>query len=499
MKKTNVAAGVIIALGVIWTGAAWLTGKQLESRMDELVQNANQRLNTYAPDSRLKLSYEDYHRGVFRSRARLVVQASSQTEDNSLLKPGQSIVFTETIDHGPFPFAQLRHLVLIPSMASVHSELENSDAAKALFALADNQSPVKADTRIGYSGATDTELDLQPLNYLNAQTGQRLASNGGKVNLSVDSKGDKIALDGNVDSLTLTIKNSLGEPVQFISNGLNLKANTHLAAEGVRVGDQQLQIEKLQATVNGAEAILLQKLAGNSSFDEHEGKIAGNVDYSVNNIAFKGNDFGSGRINVKLSQFDAAAVKNYSDSWNAQVKNLMNQPELANDPARYQATLNAIMLNELPKLLKGAPSISIAPLSWKNEKGESTFNLTSNFNDPASVVGEPQTLAAVVDRVLKNLSSKLVINMPMATEVMRNVGLAEGYSSDDAQKLADQQVKGMAAMGQMFHLTQQQDNNITTSLSYGNGQVNMNGNSLTLEQFLMRYVPVLPTSEGMPQ
>lgn len=34
MKKTNVAVGVIIALGVIWTGAAWFTGKQLESHID---------------------------------------------------------------------------------------------------------------------------------------------------------------------------------------------------------------------------------------------------------------------------------------------------------------------------------------------------------------------------------------------------------------------------------------------------------------------------------
>jgi uncharacterized protein YdgA (DUF945 family) len=31
MKKSLVAAGVIIALGVVWTGGAWYTGKQLES------------------------------------------------------------------------------------------------------------------------------------------------------------------------------------------------------------------------------------------------------------------------------------------------------------------------------------------------------------------------------------------------------------------------------------------------------------------------------------
>jgi uncharacterized protein YdgA (DUF945 family) len=32
MKKSLVAAGVIVALGVVWTGGAWYTGKQLEGR-----------------------------------------------------------------------------------------------------------------------------------------------------------------------------------------------------------------------------------------------------------------------------------------------------------------------------------------------------------------------------------------------------------------------------------------------------------------------------------
>ncbi len=40
MKKTLVAAGVIVALGVVWTGGAWFTGKQLENRIAEMVQQA---------------------------------------------------------------------------------------------------------------------------------------------------------------------------------------------------------------------------------------------------------------------------------------------------------------------------------------------------------------------------------------------------------------------------------------------------------------------------
>ncbi len=37
MKKTWVAVGVIVALGIVWTGGAWYTGKQLESRLGEMV------------------------------------------------------------------------------------------------------------------------------------------------------------------------------------------------------------------------------------------------------------------------------------------------------------------------------------------------------------------------------------------------------------------------------------------------------------------------------
>ena len=40
MKKTLVAAGVVIALGIIWTGGAWYTGKQLESRLGEMFSQA---------------------------------------------------------------------------------------------------------------------------------------------------------------------------------------------------------------------------------------------------------------------------------------------------------------------------------------------------------------------------------------------------------------------------------------------------------------------------
>ena len=499
MKKTKVAVGVIVALGVIWTGVSWFTGKQLESHMDEMLQNANAQLNAYAPNSRLTLSYQDYQRGVFSSKTKLVVQASSQTNDNPLLKPGQSIVLNETIDHGPFPFAQLKRGNLIPSMASVHTTLENTDAVKKLFELTDGKSLVTADTRVGYSGATNTALNLLAVDYNNAQTGDRLATNGGTLNISADSKGDKVSLDGEFSSIAVTSKNQVDMPVLFTLNGLKLNGDTHLSPEGVRVGDQSIALDKMNASINGQEGLSLEKLNTTSAFDNKDGKIGGTLDVNVGNITLQKQPFGEAKLAMKFAQFDAQAVKSFSDTYNAQMQDLLNQPGVVDDPIRYQASIQTILRNNLPTLLKGAPTLSIAPLSWKNDKGESSFNLNVGFNDPASVTGEAQSLGAAVDRVLKSLDGKLNINMPMATETMRHVGLAEGYQGDDAQKLADQQVKGLAAMGQMFRLTQQQDDNIVTSLQYGNGQVTMNGEKMTLEQFLSRYMLGGPTTEGMPE
>ncbi|MBP2171309.1 uncharacterized protein YdgA (DUF945 family) [Erwinia toletana] len=488
MKKTKIAVGVVVALGIIWTGGAWFTGKQLESHMDTLVQNANAQLNNIAPDSRLKVSYQDYQRGLFSSHAKLVVQASSQTEDNALLKPGQSIVLNETIDHGPFPFAQLKKFNLIPSMASVHTELENTEAVKGLFEVTKGVSVIQADTRIGYSGATASAITLLPLDYQNATSGQRFAWNGGTLNVDADAQGDKVSFDGNLDSVAITSKNQMGMPVLFTLNGLKATANTHLSPQGVRIGDQGIDLKKLTASVNGQEAVTLEGLKGNSRFDSDNKAVSGQIDYTLDNLKMQNQSFGQGKLAMKLSQFDGEALKTFSENYNAQVQALLNQPGIAEDPLRYQQGMNQILATNLPTLLKGDPIVTIAPLSWKNDKGESSFNLAVNFKDPATASGEAQNINQAADRVLKSLDGKLVISMDMATELMTHVAIAEGHSQEESARLAEQQVKGLAAMGQMFKLTTQQDNNIVTSLQYTSGQVTMNGEKMPLDQFLSRYM-----------
>ncbi|WP_243690040.1 DUF945 family protein, partial [Cronobacter sakazakii] len=96
MKKSLVAVGVIVALGVVWTGGAWYTGKQFEKHVGEMVAEANAQFKRSAPQAGLELSYQDYQRGLFSSHLQLVVKPAAGQQE-ALLKPGQSVVLEQVV------------------------------------------------------------------------------------------------------------------------------------------------------------------------------------------------------------------------------------------------------------------------------------------------------------------------------------------------------------------------------------------------------------------
>ena len=101
MNKSLVAVGVIVALGVVWTGGAWYTGKKIETHLEDMVAQANAQLKLTAPESNLEVSYQNYHRGVFSSQLQLLVKPISRERKSVGLKSGQSVIFNESVDHGP--------------------------------------------------------------------------------------------------------------------------------------------------------------------------------------------------------------------------------------------------------------------------------------------------------------------------------------------------------------------------------------------------------------
>ncbi len=495
MKKSVVAVGVIVALGVVWTGASWFTGKQLEGRLAEMVAQANSEIKRSAPEAGVELSYQNYQRGVFTSHMQLVVKPVAGNE-TAWLKPGQSVVLDEVVSHGPLPLAQLASFNLIPSMASVKTVLVNNDITKPLFDIAKNTSPFEIDTRIGYAGDTSSNIVLKALDYENGN--EKVAFSGGNFQLDADRDGNVFTLTGEAQSGLVNAVNEYDQKVQLTFNNLKADGNSRMTSFDERIGDQKISLEKLAIAVEGKEMGVLEGMDLNGKTDvSKDGKsINTQLDYNLKSLKVQNQDLGTGKLSLKIGNIDGAAWHEFSQKYSKESQALLTDAALKQNPEIYQQQAMAVLFNNLPILLKGDPVITVAPLSWKNSKGETSFNLSLFLKDPSTATGEPQTLAQEVDRTVKSLDSKLTIPMDMATELMTQVAKLEGYGDEDAGKLANQQVKGLAAMGQMFRITKLEDNTISTSLQYANGQVTLNGDKMPLEDFVGMFgMPAL----GMPE
>ncbi|MEX9252328.1 YdgA family protein [Pseudenterobacter timonensis] len=495
MKKSVVAVSVIVALGVVWTGAAWFTGKQLETRMAEMVAQANSEIKRTAPEAGLELSYQNYQRGVFRSHLQLVVKSVAGSQEG-WLKPGQSVVLNEVVDHGPFPLAQLKKFNLIPSMASVNTTLVNTEASKPLFDLAKGESPFEANTRITYGGDTRSDIDLKALNYENGD--EKVAFSGGNFQLDADKDGNVFKLTGEAQSGLVNAVNEYNQKVQLTFNNLKADGNSRLTSFDERIGDQKISLDKVAIAIEGKEMAVLEgmDLDGKSDIAKDGKTINSQLDYSLKSLKVQSQDLGSGKLSLKIGNIDGQAWHQFSQQYRAQSQALMADKTLMENPELYQQKAMEAFFGNLPLLLKGEPVITVAPLSWKNSKGESTFNLSLFLKDPAATTEAPQTLAQQLDRNVKSLDGKLAVPVDMATELMTQIAKLEGYNEDDAEKLASQQVKGLAAMGQMFRITTLEDNVIGTSLQYANGQVTLNGQKMPLEEFVGMFgMPTL----GLPE
>lgn len=495
MKKSVVAVSVIVALGVVWTGAAWFTGKQLETRMAEMVAQANSEMKRTAPEAGLELSYQNYQRGVFRSHLQFVVKSVAGSQEG-WLKPGQSVVLNEVVDHGPFPLAQLKKFNLIPSMASVNTTLVNTEASKPLFDLAKGESPFEANTRITYGGDTRSDIDLKALNYENGD--EKVAFSGGNFQLDADKEGNVFKLTGEAQSGLVNAVNEYNQKVQLTFNNLKADGNSRLTSFDERIGDQKISLDKVAIAIEGKEMAVLEgmDLDGKSDIAKDGKTINSQLDYSLKSLKVQSQDLGSGKLSLKIGNIDGQAWHQFSQQYRAQSQALLADKTLMENPELYQQKAMEAFFGNLPVLLKGEPVITVAPLSWKNSKGESTFNLSLFLKDPAATTEAPQTLAQQLDRNVKSLDGKLAVPVDMATELMTQIAKLEGYKEDDAEKLASQQVKGLAAMGQMFRITTLEDNVIGTSLQYANGQVTLNGQKMPLEEFVGMFgMPTL----GLPE
>ncbi|QRN36140.1 YdgA family protein [Pectobacterium brasiliense] len=502
MKKSLVAVGVIVALGAVWTGASWYTGKQMAQQIDGFTDTLNTKLKQAYPNAGLKVVYRDYKGGVFSSTLSYVLQADGSigtAEGAKILAPGEELVFNETVSHGPFPLAQLKKFNLIPAMASVHTELANTPAVKAWFELTKDKPFFTAETRVAYSGDTQSLVTLAPIDHQSPE--QKFSFSGAEalVDIGHDLRSSK--LDTTISSVKMERKNAWGQTENVDLTDFSIKGTNQKGKFDLDIGDGNLSFKAMTFTVEGGEPVTLNDFSLQSSATEDDKNLAGKLAVTLGSLVIGDRNLGSGNVNMSISQLDGAGTKQFVTAYQERVQKLLQDPAVM-DPDTYQHEVAMSVLQYLPQLLKGNPSIAISPISWKNSKGEGTFTLALDLTDPLQSTDKANdaTLSdeeKIIRQSVKKLDAKLNVPLDMLAELMVQAGPkpANDEEQKQATEMAQQQAKMMAGIGQMNQLSVTKDNAITSSLHYADGQIDFNGNKISLADFIAPYFSV-PTEEG---
>ncbi len=479
MKKSLVAVGIIVALGAAWTGASWYTGKQIEQRIDQSISRANAEMKKAFPETGLMLQSKDFHRGVFSSDVRLVLKAKDGVE-NAEIKPGEEISIKSVIDHGPFPLAQVKKLTLIPSLASVHSELENNEALKPLFEITKGKSLLTSDSRVSYRGSVISDVDIIPVEF--EKNGAKFNFSGAKLTSDLSRDLKEISLAIKSDQLAINKNDE-----NFLVKGIDLNLSNKKGKFDIYVGDQSIEIQEISLKGIGNEDMMLSGVKIDSNIGEDETNLKGKITYSLDGLKMRNLDFGSGKFVITADRLDGEAVRQFTQAYNDAAAKSLSSGDLSSDAADT-AIIDAVLSN-LPILLKNNPQFGIEPLTWKNAKGESTINYhvsLKNLPKDKSSLYSMKTEEAI-RTLIQNMSLNVTLPRPMMIEFSTQSMIMNGMDKAKAEQNAEQQINQFEQLGQLFKLTTVDKDAISIKFSYADGNVEMNGKKMPLHQFLSEY------------
>lgn len=494
-KSVGIAVGLVVAVGAASTAGAWYTGNQLEQLLNTSIIEANQELKALLPGTGISPSIEliALERGFFTSTARYRVKAPGALDsaDASGTPVEGELLFVDHIEHGPFPLSRVLGLKLLPVMAKSNFELEQSPVVAKWFEASKGLSPLTGDTSIGYNRDVSGTLQLQPLDYSEAQGTVKFS--GLTLDLAVTDDKRSVKVDGSMDSLVFSAPDS----TRFEFSDLSLGSDSERGESGLYLGSSESSLKLIQVQLPEQQPLLFKDLQQKSQLDEGKDGVYGSFSYDVGMVSYAGKDVGALKLGGSMKNFNTASLKSLTDLY----KELLTQL----DPATYDADQPDFNLTpeqktkleaDIGTLLAGKPVLALDTLAFKTAHGESRFNLALGLNKPASFELPPQELLM---QAIANLDARLVVSKPMIKDVVeQQASLTPGADPATAAQEAEQMAEMASQMAVGSEMAKLEGDDIVTSLNYAQGQVDFNGRKMPVEEFAGMVIAMAGGMGGAP-
>ena len=180
MKKSTLAASVIVALSAVWLGGAWYTGKVAEEEYVHQFELLNQNIQQSFSAKGLSVEFSQVaiERGLLSSKTRYDIVVKDPNKPESVF----TLPFEGTLYHGPLPVNQLSQFNFTPTMFASVDKLTKNDKTTKWFAAAKGESPLSVSTSMNYQRQGKAKINFAPFET----SVEKGVWQVGDVNLSVD-------------------------------------------------------------------------------------------------------------------------------------------------------------------------------------------------------------------------------------------------------------------------------------------------------------------------
>ena len=483
MKKSTVALGVIVALGVVGVGGAWFTGEKAQTEYLRQIELANQKFQSLGLSDSVNLVYKNkqFDRSFF----------ISQVEDEvviSLPKEGQvfTIPLSTKLYHGPFPLNQLEQFNFVPTMFSAQGVIGKNETTQPLFDFLKSDKPVQYQALTSYSLATKGKVELAAGEMTDPHSPQNKIA-WSNINIGFDVDKDRAGkYDMTLDEVTADLGSSSADgensqdattvkSVKTKMKGMKLDAAFNPTKWAyIYTGKGSYTTESFEMTSTdyaGKTTSLIEKgLKATSDISLNGDFVNLKSESAVDSFVLDGKELGKLTNNSELNHIEANAANALIEAVFTVFKSVRDDKNV-NDEV-VSEILSSWVENHGMAIFNNQPQLKLNPVSISDNQGKVSLDLN------VALAKDPKfdLMKGSLYKQFTDFAVHIHVDKVTAEQIMTQ------FAPEEDKALIKEKIEEQAKQAAAQNIVVNNDKNVTLALVLEKGELKLNGQVIPEEQ-----------------
>ena len=482
MKKSTVALGVIVALGIVSIGGAWFTGEKAQTEYLRQIELANQKFQILGLSDSVNLVYKNkqFDRSFF----------TSQVEDEvviSLPKEGQvfTIPLSTKLYHGPFPLNQLEKFNFVPTMFSAQGVIGKNETTQPLFDFLKSDKPLQYQASTSYSLATKGKVELAAGEMTDPHSPQNKIS-WSNINIGFDVDKDRAGkYDMTLDEVTADLGPSSADgdsqdatavkSVKTKMKGMKLDASFNPTKWAyIYTGKGSYSTESFEMTSTdyaGKTTTLIEKgLKATSDISLNGDFVNLKSESAVDSFVLDGKELGKLTNNSELNHIEANAVNALIEAVFTVFKSVRDDKNV-NDEV-VSEILSSWVEEHGMAIFNNQPQLKLNPVAISDNQGKVSLDLN------VALAKDPKfdLMKGSLYKQFTDFAVHIHVDKATAEKILTQL------SPEEDKALIKENIEEQAKQAATQNIVVNNDKNVTLALVLENGELKLNGQVIPEEQ-----------------